>query len=790
MASAPTPAVPPSTSSQLPSIVECLFGERRKCPKLRPQPKKEDNNNSTITGTATSDDDDEEATADTGIDPSQPTTTADADAATDDPSQPTTTTTTLEHEEETKKKKEDNKNDHSIDLGKLRRICALGIADEGSYRGVAWRVLLGYLDTDNIHTNWKAKIPNQREAYAALVQQYMEGPLERGKDLRGQLSKLLRDRKLRRKYNRLSSLDKDDSYHCEDGSNNNNNNGNTSDGDDSVMSEPTIESAVSSRVFTSANKIVDRLPLPYQEAWKKSGIDLDHKNSDFTSQMVSLGINQLKISSQNENDSMTEEQFQTFVEDAKLLGEIRKDVARTHPDLFFYLEPKDHLGMRRYGALERILFIWAKLNKGVRYVQGMNEIIGTIYYVLANDHNSEWANHAEADSYYLFHALMMDMKDVFVPDMDDTNTGIQGRIANLQRLLQTHDPEVYEHLQEVGIDASFFAIRWLTTLLSREFLLPDTIRLWDSMFSSTHKENFLRYVCGTMVMTVRDDLLRGDFGQCLRLLQSYPPGDVDSILVSSRSLWIYESQITLACHRGGVSLHQALQSISPPSNRSLIMAFGMRGGIAPRMTNDDDDDENSPTRNNNNSNSIKSSNSGLFGRVKRFWSNSQKDAAEIHQESQPSMLPSSELNNNNNNNTGTTQSAAGAGVGGDDDDKTTTSIVTAATTTSAATETTTTTTTTTTTPARNDSNKTNDVAVAAAAVPIRRPLWNRGRSNEHQQPSQLLSSQQNSDHTERRGSNNATTTTTTPARRPFWKQLAVVSGGSSNGGGGGDPSNP
>lgn len=357
----------------------------------------------------------------------------------------------------------------------------------------------------------------------------------------------------------------------------------------------------------------------------------------------------------------------------------------------------------------------------------MNEIIGTIYYVLANDHNSEWANHAEADSYYLFHSLMMDMRDVFVPDMDATHTGIQGRIANLQRLLQTHDPEVYEHLQEVGIDASFFAIRWLTTLLSREFLLPDTIRLWDSMFSSTHKENFLRYVCGTMVMMARDDLLRGDFGQCLRLLQSYPPGDVDAILESSRSLYIYESQITLACHRGGVSLHQALQTISPP--QSIIMAFGMRGGIAPRISMGfgGGGGENAPNSNNMN----QQQGPGLLGRVKRFWSGTQKDVADIHQE--PATV------------------ASAAGVGGangndgqdeDKNDDETTSIVTAAT---AAT----TTTTATEATSASSSRMWNRDPPSPSPV-IRRPIWNRGRSDgESSQPQQ------------------------TTTKRPFWKQLAV-----------------
>lgn len=52
-------------------------------------------------------------------------------------------------------------------------------------------------------------------------------------------------------------------------------------------------------------------------------------------------------------------------ENLYLLDEIRKDVIRTHPDLRFFLEPKEDLGQKRYAALERILFVWAKLNKGV-----------------------------------------------------------------------------------------------------------------------------------------------------------------------------------------------------------------------------------------------------------------------------------------------------------------------------------------------------------------------------------------------------------------------------------------
>lgn len=41
-------------------------------------------------------------------------------------------------------------------------------------------------------------------------------------------------------------------------------------------------------------------------------------------------------------------------------------------------------------VVERILFIYAKLNPGIAYVQGMNEIVGPLYYTFATDPDSEW----------------------------------------------------------------------------------------------------------------------------------------------------------------------------------------------------------------------------------------------------------------------------------------------------------------------------------------------------------------------------------------------------------------
>ena len=54
-------------------------------------------------------------------------------------------------------------------------------------------------------------------------------------------------------------------------------------------------------------------------------------------------------------------------------------------------------------ALTRILYIYGKLNTGIRYVQGMNELLSNIYYVL---YSSEQRDTAESDSFFCFVNLM------------------------------------------------------------------------------------------------------------------------------------------------------------------------------------------------------------------------------------------------------------------------------------------------------------------------------------------------------------------------------------------------
>lgn len=225
--------------------------------------------------------------------------------------------------------------------------------------------------------------------------------------------------------------------------------------------------------------------------------------------------------------------WKCYFENISLMEEVQKDVVRTHPDIsFFHIDPSCAV----QAAMQRILYIYAKVTPAVRYVQGMNELIGTLYYVFASDENEEWAIHAEADTFHCFTLLIAGMEDMFIRQKDSSDSGIIAHLNQFVHLVRIHDVEVHDLLTTQGIDPAFYGLRWLTTILSREFNLPDTIRLWDTLLADTNRNEFLSYICCSMILEQRERLLKGDFGENLGLLQEYPEVDIPRLLNDATSL--------------------------------------------------------------------------------------------------------------------------------------------------------------------------------------------------------------------------------------------------------------
>lgn len=67
-------------------------------------------------------------------------------------------------------------------------------------------------------------------------------------------------------------------------------------------------------------------------------------------------------------------------------------------------------------------------------------------------------------------------------------------------------------------------------MVAREFHLPDTLRIWDSLLADKNRFSFLHYICCAMVLSQRERLLKGDFEFCLQCLQNIEIQNVEILI--------------------------------------------------------------------------------------------------------------------------------------------------------------------------------------------------------------------------------------------------------------------
>ncbi|KAL8273301.1 hypothetical protein Esti_002802 [Eimeria stiedai] len=201
-------------------------------------------------------------------------------------------------------------------------------------------------------------------------------------------------------------------------------------------------------------------------------------------------------------------------------------------DVCNMLKPRRH-----YDVLSRLLFIYAKVNPGLCYVQGMNEILAPIYYTLMTDPTYTDYEQAEAEVFYCFSEVMQQQRDAFCKALDPTDSGVRGRLSRLDCLLRHKDEDIWMHLNAMGVEPQFYALRWLLLMLTQEFEMPDVLALWDGFIADSGRPlPLLYYVCVSMVIWLKPALLAGDFTACMKLLQHLPSFDPKALISSAMRL--------------------------------------------------------------------------------------------------------------------------------------------------------------------------------------------------------------------------------------------------------------
>jgi TBC1 domain family member 13 len=271
--------------------------------------------------------------------------------------------------------------------------------------------------------------------------------------------------------------------------------------------------------------------------------------------------------------------WEQWHKDQELRLEIDKDLTRTNPSFDFFCQE------RNLDAMRRILFVYAKLNSGVRYVQGMNEVLAPLWWALATscaDSDAERAG-AEADCFYCFMLLMAELRDLFIKSQDTCSTGVYGLLRRYGDILERREPALAAHLRELRIEHSYYAFRWVTTLLSREFELPDVLMLWDAMFADPHRFVFLLHLCAAMLRRIRARLLAADFGKAMKLLQNYPVADMRALVDAAYAISAEEAADGVPPTPTSMSPAPSRHKTAPRTAASGGEGAGSASGSAPGL---------------------------------------------------------------------------------------------------------------------------------------------------------------------------------------------------------------
>ena len=224
-------------------------------------------------------------------------------------------------------------------------------------------------------------------------------------------------------------------------------------------------------------------------------------------------------------------------EDRELLSLIKLDVDRTFQDLDLFHDNKVK------EILCKILYVFSKDNPEPSYCQGMNEILGTLFYSFlssfrfnqfsieeqkennnGNITNEEMLyaylvdnNFIEADLFIIYSELMSrdmtllytynddkyrkkekeinyDIKNLKVEDLEKSNeSDLIKRIKKIFYIdLPTHDKEYFDFLYG-SIEPNLFLLRWLLCILDREISLKHVLWIWDCVFFYEFVEfNFIK----------------------------------------------------------------------------------------------------------------------------------------------------------------------------------------------------------------------------------------------------------------------------------------------------------
>ena len=138
--------------------------------------------------------------------------------------------------------------------------------------------------------------------------------------------------------------------------------------------------------------------------------------------------------------------------------------------------------------------------------------------------------------------------------------------------------------KEEDVATQYFAVRWLTTLFSREFSLEETLRVWDSLLADPERLLFVFCVATALVQNVQSVLMEKDFSQAMQILQNVSIPSTETILQMADAIRFKElkerdeeNSLSSQLRRAGASLVDGVKQGIPLLSRFAQSAMSSIG---------------------------------------------------------------------------------------------------------------------------------------------------------------------------------------------------------------------
>lgn len=279
------------------------------------------------------------------------------------------------------------------------------------------------------------------------------------------------------------------------------------------------------------------------------------------SQMELMFHNYSKLISQNELEQFHKEEIpiNACIEDfsvskPKLMHEIHGDITRSGRYLQFFPESDNSSSfsdlvnsklLTQYNEhirrIERILYIFCSIHFSFDYMQGFNELIMPLYYVMntGKDLFNNDSDVAEAVIYFSFQQLVVSSSLLeFYTSAKKPHAIIQ-KLDGYQKLLDKHLPKMSNTIKQLQITPIEYCYRWFSLLFSQEFELPSLLVVWDSILShAPHIIDFSNYIAVSHMEMIKEQIIPSNACTTLSILQNFDESKRLLLLIkNAHELW-------------------------------------------------------------------------------------------------------------------------------------------------------------------------------------------------------------------------------------------------------------